>query len=172
MLHNEEAIYVIFLFLPKKHGSTGQSFFYSSGWNNKIFLHLCFITQACMDSSITVGTCQMDSIFPVRMPCTLCRKCSQWVLTDDRAQGSWNVVQPFQKGYATYAYMSQRGIIVMRAIPTVKMYLDLLWESSTEHHGLANALRWHCILLHDASNLRFKSHVQHAVSLIQDQEAK
>lgn len=52
------------------------------------------------------------------------------------------------------------------------MYLDLLWESSTEHHGLANALRRHCILLHDASNLRFKSHVQHAVSLIQDQEAK
>lgn len=51
------------------------------------------------------------------------------------------------------------------------MYLDLLWEGGAEHHGLADAFRWHCILLHNASDLWFKTHVQHAVSLIQDQVA-
>lgn len=49
--------------------------------------------------------------------------------------------------------------------------LNLLGEGGTEHHGLADAFRWHCILLHNASDLWLKTHVQHAVSLIQDQEA-
>lgn len=49
------------------------------------------------------------------------------------------------------------------------IYLDLLWESGTEHHSLSDAFRWHCILLHDASDLWFKAHIQHAVRLIQDQ---
>lgn len=51
------------------------------------------------------------------------------------------------------------------------MYLDFLGEGGTEHHGLADAFRWHCILLHNASDLWLKTHVQHAVSLIQDQVA-
>lgn len=51
------------------------------------------------------------------------------------------------------------------------IYLDLLWESGTEHHSLPDALGWHCILLHNASDLWFKAHIQHAVSLIQDQVA-
>lgn len=49
------------------------------------------------------------------------------------------------------------------------MYLNLLGEGGTEHHGLTAAFRRHCILFHNASNLWFKTHVQHAVSLIQDQ---
>lgn len=49
------------------------------------------------------------------------------------------------------------------------IYLDLLWESGTEHHRLSDASGWHCILLHNASDLWFKAHVQHAVGLIQNQ---
>lgn len=51
------------------------------------------------------------------------------------------------------------------------IYLDLLWESGTEHHSLSDAFGWHCILLNNASNLWFKSHIQHAICLIQDQVA-
>ncbi len=51
------------------------------------------------------------------------------------------------------------------------MYLDLFGEGGAEHHGLTAAFRWHCILLHNASDLWLKTHVQHTVSLIQDQVA-
>lgn len=50
-------------------------------------------------------------------------------------------------------------------------YLNFLGESGTEHHGLTDTFRRHCILLHNASDLWLKTHVQHAVSLIQDQVA-
>lgn len=49
------------------------------------------------------------------------------------------------------------------------IYLDLLWESGAEHHSVSDAFWRHCILLNNASNLWFKSHIQHAVCLIQDQ---
>lgn len=51
------------------------------------------------------------------------------------------------------------------------MYLDLLGKGGTEHHGLSDAFGWHCILLHNSSDLWLETHVQHAVSLIQDQVA-
>ena len=51
------------------------------------------------------------------------------------------------------------------------MYLDLLGEGGTEHHGLAHAFRWHCILLHDTSDLGLKAHVQHTIGLIQHKVA-
>lgn len=51
----------------------------------------------------------------------------------------------------------------------VGVYLDLLGEGSAEHHGLTDAFRGHGVLLHDASDLGLKTHVQHPVSLIQHQ---
>ena len=48
-------------------------------------------------------------------------------------------------------------------------HLDLLGERGREHHGLALAHRRHPILLHNATDLRLKPHVQHTVSLIQHQ---
>lgn len=54
-------------------------------------------------------------------------------------------------------------------VRSIYTYLDLLWESGTEHHSLSDAFGRHCILLHDASDLWFKTHIQHAVRLIQDQ---
>lgn len=54
----------------------------------------------------------------------------------------------------------------------MKWYLDFLWEGCAEHHGLANAFGRHGVLLHDASDLRLEAHVQHAVGLVQDQEAE
>ena len=50
-------------------------------------------------------------------------------------------------------------------------YLDLLGEGCAEHHGLTDAFRRHRVLLHDASDLGLETHVQHAVGLVQDQEA-
>lgn len=52
------------------------------------------------------------------------------------------------------------------------MHLDLFREGSTEHHGLSDAFVWHGVLFHDASDLRFEAHVQHAICLIQDQVAE
>ena len=49
-------------------------------------------------------------------------------------------------------------------------YLDLLGEGGGEHHGLA--LAGHCVLLHDAADLRLKPHVQHAICLVQHQETR
>lgn len=50
-------------------------------------------------------------------------------------------------------------------------YLDLFGESGTEHHGLTDAFGRHCVLFNNSSDLWLKTHVQHAVSLIQDQVA-
>lgn len=47
--------------------------------------------------------------------------------------------------------------------------LDLLGEGSTEQQGLPVAAARHVLSLYDAPDLRFESHVQHAVSLIQSQ---
>lgn len=52
-----------------------------------------------------------------------------------------------------------------------QMHLDLFRESCTEHHSLPDAFVRHGVLLDDASNLGLKTHVQHAVSLVQDQIA-
>lgn len=52
-----------------------------------------------------------------------------------------------------------------------QMHLDLFREGCTEHHGLSDAFVRHGVLLDDASNLGLKTHVQHAVSLVQDQIA-
>ena len=50
-------------------------------------------------------------------------------------------------------------------------YLDLFGEGGAEHHGLSDAFRRHGVLLHDASDLGLETHVQHTISLVQDQEA-
>mmetsp|Transcript_76453 Transcript_76453/g.123642 ORF Transcript_76453/g.123642 Transcript_76453/m.123642 type:complete len:309 (-) Transcript_76453:692-1618(-) len=50
--------------------------------------------------------------------------------------------------------------------------LHLTWERGGEHHGLSalGAWLWHAVLLHNAANLRLKSHVQHSVSLVECQK--
>ena len=48
-------------------------------------------------------------------------------------------------------------------------YLNLFGERGAEHQGLPHARRWHGVLLHNTPNLRFESHVEHAVSLVKDQ---
>lgn len=53
----------------------------------------------------------------------------------------------------------------------LQMYLDLFRKGCTEHHGLPDAFVGHSVLFHNASNLWFKSHVQHTICLIQDQVA-
>jgi len=50
------------------------------------------------------------------------------------------------------------------------VYLDLLGEGGGEHHGSALASRGHRVLLHDTADLWLKTHVQHAVSLVQNQK--
>lgn len=45
-------------------------------------------------------------------------------------------------------------------------HLDLFRKRSAEHQGLSDAFVRHGVLLHDASYLWFKAHVQHAVCLI------
>merc|ERR1719317_105568 len=45
-------------------------------------------------------------------------------------------------------------------------HLNLLGESSGEHHGLSDIRPRHVILLHNPSYLRLKSHVQHPVSFV------
>lgn len=47
--------------------------------------------------------------------------------------------------------------------------LDLFGEGGGEHEGLALAGGGHVVLLHDATDLRLETHVQHPVSLIQHQ---
>lgn len=49
-------------------------------------------------------------------------------------------------------------------------HLDLLGKSGRKHECLSLASRGHGVLLHNAANLGLKSHIQHAVSLIQHQE--
>lgn len=53
----------------------------------------------------------------------------------------------------------------------LQMYLDLFREGCTEHHRVSDAFMRHGILFDNASYLRFKSHVQHTVCLVQDQVA-
>ena len=48
-------------------------------------------------------------------------------------------------------------------------HLDFLREGGREHESLPVSCLGHIILLYDTANLRFKSHVQHTVSLVQDQ---
>lgn len=48
-------------------------------------------------------------------------------------------------------------------------YLDLLREGGTKHHSLAQPFRGHSVLLHNTTDLWFKTHIQHPVSFIQDQ---
>ena len=55
--------------------------------------------------------------------------------------------------------------------PLVPTYLDLLGEGGAEHHRLPAALSGHRVLLHDTSDLGLETHVQHAISLIQNQVA-
>ena len=47
--------------------------------------------------------------------------------------------------------------------------LDLLGERGGEHEGLPLPLLGHAELLHHFADLRLKAHVQHAVSLVQDE---
>lgn len=54
---------------------------------------------------------------------------------------------------------------------TASTDLDLFGESGAEHHGLSDAFRWHGILLHNTSDLWLKTHVQHAIGLIQNKVA-
>lgn len=51
-------------------------------------------------------------------------------------------------------------------------YLDFLGEGGTEHHGLASSFSGHGVLLHNTSDLRFKTHIKHSVCLIKDQITK
>ena len=51
------------------------------------------------------------------------------------------------------------------------IYLNLFREGGTEHHSSSLASRWHSVLLYNTTDLRLKTHVQHSVSLIQDQES-
>ena len=52
------------------------------------------------------------------------------------------------------------------------MYLNLFGECGAEHEGLPLSSWWHVVLLHNATDLGLKSHVQHPVSLVKDQEPK
>jgi hypothetical protein len=50
------------------------------------------------------------------------------------------------------------------------LYLNFLWECGTKHKCLSIASFWHCILFHNPSDLRFKSHIQHTICLVQHQK--
>lgn len=49
--------------------------------------------------------------------------------------------------------------------------LYFLGESGREHESLTCASRGHVILLNYTPNLRLKTHVQHSVCLVQNQES-
>lgn len=79
------------------------------------------------------------------------------------------------RGIQNHVY--KQGTITIRCSMLLKQsgghrrttHLDLLGERGREHHGLALAHRRHPILLHNATDLRLKPHVQHTVSLVQHQ---
>ena len=50
------------------------------------------------------------------------------------------------------------------------LYLNFLRECGTKHKCLSIASFWHCILFHNPSDLRFKSHIQHTICLVQHQK--
>lgn len=56
-------------------------------------------------------------------------------------------------------------------IQVIKYYLNLFRKGCAEHHGVSDAFVWHCVLFNNASDLRFKSHIQHSIRLIQDEVA-
>ena len=49
-------------------------------------------------------------------------------------------------------------------------HLDLARESRTKHESLSVTSGGHVLLFDDATNLRFKSHVKHAISFIKNQK--
>ena len=48
-------------------------------------------------------------------------------------------------------------------------HLDVAWEGGTEHEGLSVLNVWHILTLNNAANLWLETHVQHAISLIEDE---
>jgi len=50
--------------------------------------------------------------------------------------------------------------------------LDVLWESGREHKRLPVRCLRHALLLDDAPDLRLESHVQHAVSLSENNRVR
>ena len=47
-------------------------------------------------------------------------------------------------------------------------HLNVAWEGGTEHKGLSVLDVWHILTLDNAANLWLETHVQHAISLIED----
>ena len=98
------------------------------------------------------------------------------------SEGNWKKITSFQQSRhsveAINAYHSVLSNNNSRQTQTkqrdegAQTNLDLLGEGGAEHEGLAFASRWHGVLLHDSTDLRLKTHVQHAVSLIQHKVAK
>ena len=48
-------------------------------------------------------------------------------------------------------------------------HLDVTWEGSTEHEGLAFGCAWHIFALNDTTDLGLETHVQHTISLIENE---
>ena len=48
-------------------------------------------------------------------------------------------------------------------------HLDIAGESGREHEGLACGGAWHVFALDDTTNLGFETHIQHAISLIENE---
>ena len=48
-------------------------------------------------------------------------------------------------------------------------HLNIAREGGREHEGLTVLDTWHIFAFHNASNLGFETHVQHAISLVKDQ---
>ena len=48
------------------------------------------------------------------------------------------------------------------------MYLNFFWECGRKHESVSDTSSRHVVLVNDTTDLIFKTHVQHAISLIQN----
>lgn len=68
------------------------------------------------------------------------------------------------------SYLELKEELLCSYVTIASSYLDFLREGGTEHKCLSFTSFRHGVLINNASDLRLKSHVQHAISLVQNKE--
>lgn len=68
----------------------------------------------------------------------------------------------------SHASDRQKHVVVQEVL---RQHLDLLGEGGREHEGLSFASFGHGVAFDDLADLRFETHVQHTVGLVEDQVA-
>lgn len=106
-------------------------------------------------------------------------------LDEDEGKSAWVEVEDIQKNGALVHILNVLNLLgdVLRGgtntsdrqedvvlQEVASEHLDVAWEGGTEHESLAVLDVGHVLTLNNAANLRLETHVQHAISLIEDEE--